>query len=546
MAETVNLSPAFAIQGISLSTYSQAGYTGSTITNYEDDAQTSGANYVELSSAAYIDLNSNIVSDAYSGSFDQTARMSDIDAAAQAAEAKGLSVMLKPQLVTNDPEFSQYTSGSWINLVNPNLVISNPDAFFAAYKTYIMKWAVLAQKDDVAILSIGNEMVAATKPQYTAYWDDIISSIRSVYSGKLTYSALLPVMTNSNSNEVAQIGFWDKLDFAGFDVYPSLATSADPTVATLNAGWTSQTVYGNPQNYQQFVADMAAKAGKPVIFTETGLPSFAGASDRQTTSDGNIGSNNDTNTVAVSDYTEQADWWQSFFDAWAVNKPSWLSGVFVWNNDPEDLGASAANSYNLIGKPAASVVSAWYGGKLAIMPGSDVLAGSQANDHLYAFGIDPATAGATSLRASLDTTVSVAVTASLLNGLAPAIDIVVNGKDYGTFQIQPIDSGYVNAQGVHFVTTQTFTVTLPSLQSIQSLQIVNDGPVAAAGSDFTTFFQGVVINGTALTNLSYTAANGYSQQQQLPDATQGGSSSQWDQGISTFDASPWNRALANS
>ena len=151
---------------------------------------------------------------------------------------------------------------------------------------------------------------------------------------------LVPVQADASTDEVTQIGFWNKLDFAGFDVYPSLATAPNPSVASLNAAWTNETVYGQQQNYVAFLDQLAADVGTKVVFTETGLPSFAGASDRQTSSDGTIDtSNGDGGTEAVTDYQEQATWWESFFQTWAVNPPAWLEGVFVWNNDPENLGS---------------------------------------------------------------------------------------------------------------------------------------------------------------------------------------------------------------
>ena len=179
----------FGIQGISLSTYNVSGYAGSTVDTYETNASESGANYVELSSASIVDLSSNTISDIEDDGTDQTANFQDVSNAVLAAEAQGLNVMLKPQLVVDDPAYAQYTTSPWINLVDPNLQISDPVAFFAAYKAYILKWAELAQQDHVSVLSIGNEMVAATKPEYTSYWDDIIAAVRQVYHGELTYSA---------------------------------------------------------------------------------------------------------------------------------------------------------------------------------------------------------------------------------------------------------------------------------------------------------------------------------------------------------------------
>ena len=539
LARVSKESSGFAVEGIGLSTYGVGGYAGSTVADYEANAASSGANTVVLGTVAYVDLATNTIGDAYSGSFDQTAPLSDVDSAIQSAESQGLSVMLKPQMVTSDASYAQYTSGDWINLVDPDLKITNPDAFFSAYKSYILQWAGLAEKDHVASLSIGNEMVAATKPEYTKYWDDIIDSVRQVYHGELTYAALLPVQAAATTNEVTQIGFWNKLDFAGFDVYPSLANHPDPTVAELNASWHSQSVYGQTQDYYSFISALAQEVGKPVVFTETGLPSFQGAADRETSSDGNIGSPSSANSVAPTDYSEQANWWQSFFETWSQDKPSWLQGVVVWNNDPESLGSSYANSYNIIGKPAEGVVASWYGGKLELKPMTDVLTGSQANDILNAYG--HATTGST-LAQTLSTTVTISLTASEISGTSPSFDLYINGKDCGKFEIKPDDSGYITSDGVHFVTNQEFSASISGLQAINSVQVVFDGSSQINGTSSTIFFNGVDVNGTALTGLTYTAASGYTEHQTFNSGT----SSMWDAGTTSFDPSAWNAALANN
>jgi len=549
LGAVTSTSAGLQIKGISLSTYSAGGYADSSVGNVETNAANSGANYVVLSNVSYVNLATNVIGDAQNDGLDQTASLASVDTAIKSAEARGLSVMLKPQLVTNDPAYAQYTSGSWINLVDPNLVISNPAAFFAAYKTYILQWAALAQKDHVAALSIGNEMVAATKPQYTAYWDDIIASIRKVYSGELTYSALLPLVTTSTTNEVSQIGFWSKLDFAGFDVYPSLSQGANPSVATLNAAWRKETVFGNTQNYYAFVTQLAEKVGKPVVFTETGLPSFAGASDRQTSSDGNIGSTTSGGASATTDYAEQANWWQSFFDTWTKNTPSWLKGVFVYNNDPAQLGAYSAQSYNVYGKPAAAIISAWYGGKTLIAPGSATLYGSRDNDQLYAYGANtptPTAKGPTALATSLDTVVSITLTSSILNGAAPTIRAIINGHNFGNIVLNPADSGYVASDGIHFTVNQTFTFDLPGLQRISSLLVDFESAPVVDGQTSSTFFQNVSVNGVNLVSDTYTAASGYVEGQSLPNGSNGGSSSQWDAGSTSFNTTQWNTAVAKN
>lgn len=525
---------AFNVQGIGLSTYSMGGYADSGVLNLAKEAALNGANYVEFSNIVLADLATGSLSDVIENGADQTAPLTDIGRAIDAAQALGLSVMLKPQVAVRDPAFDQYNSASWINMVNPDLSIANPAAFFANYKAHLLEWATLAEDHHVALLSIGNEMVAATKPQYASYWDDIISAVRQVYHGQLTYAALAPLVTNSPTNEIAQIGFWSKLDVAGFDVYPSLAHSTAPTVDQLTAGWRDATVFGHQQDYVAFLGQMAALVAKPVIFTETGLPSFDGASDRQATSDGDIGAG-----THATDQQEQADWWQAFFRTWAQNPPAWLKGVIVNNNDPADLGAYYDQNYNINGKLAEAVVTSWFGGATAIAPTAHTLVGGQGDDQLYLFG--PGAAGASSQAASLATTVSLKVTGAILSGAAPVLHAYVNGLDAGRIALGPIDSGVLGDAGVHFSADQTFTFEIPGLTRIDQLKLVMESPASVAGLPSTVVFHEVSVDGVHLTNASYLPVGAaVAVAQSLATGA-----SQYAGGAMTFDAGPWNAMLAS-
>ena len=476
----------FNVQGISLSTYSAGGYADSQVVELIERAAQNGATHVVFGNVSLTDLKTGAIGEVIENGQNQTASLADVARAVAAAKAEGLSVVLKPQLVAHDPAFDQYNSASWINLVNPDLKIQNPKAFFAAYKSHILEWAKLAQAQGADVLTIGNEMVAATKPEYTAYWNDIIDAVRDVYDGQLTYAALAPVAVDAPVNEITQVGFWDRLDFAGFDVFPSLTTNTDPTVEELKAGWRDHEVFGRQQDYVDFLNRMAAHVGKPVVFTETGLPSFDGASDRIATSDGFIGAG-----VRGTDQAEQADWWQAFFETWAVDPPAWLQGLWLINNDPGRLGDYYEQNYNIDGKLAETVVTAWFGGETVIGGGSgdSTLAGSAGADQLFLY--DPEASHAHSLADSLATTVTVDVTGAIAGGKAPTIGVWVNGVERGTVALKPLDSGYVDPQGVHFTHTQTFVVELTGLTQIDQLRVApTDGG--------NIYVHGVTVNGVAL------------------------------------------------
>ena len=524
-----------------MSGFSPSDYVGPNYTGLLSQEVIDGANYVELGSLAQIDLTTGAISDAIISSSngstnDETVNFSTIGPAIAVAEAQGLNVMLKPQIGAFDPN----VPGGFGNLTDPNEVIANPAAFFSSYETYILQWAKLAQQYNVPILSIGNEMLAATKPQYTAYWDQIIAAVREVYSGQLTYSALLPLQTNYTAgNEVAQIQFWNKLDFAGFDVYPTLTNLTDPTVAQLNAAWQSEVVNSTSQDYVQFVTQLAQSIGKPVIFTETGVASFPGAADRWDYNDAIIGQ-----ATTQSDGSLQANWWQSFFDTWAVNPPSWLSGIFLWDNDPGNTSGSSyyTNGYNIDGKPAELVVSSWFGGKDYLSVSQSAFTGSQSNDRIVLSGGNAIPSGQSITRlATYKTVVYVTLDGTIINGQSPTVHFYINGVDYGAQTLSNTPSSYMDAQGVSWSADQTFTFTLSGAVSVNQLKVGIDSQVNVGGVENSqTYIASASINGVASTQETYNPLNGSLQTGAM---TQIG---QYDGGYTLIDPTPWNTALASN
>ena len=342
----------YSIQGIDLSTSGSIAYAeqadGPNLNLLLNESVTDNANYVEIGGLGTIDLTTGAVDAS------QTVPLTDIASAAAAAEADGLSVMFDPILVSTG-EGSYATS-----LENPNATFV-ASAFFAGYQAYIVQCAETAQAAGVKIFSIGSEMRAVTGSQYTSYWDQIIAAVRQVYSGELTYKAVFEPGYPAGT-EAAQIGFWSTLDFVSLDVYPVLGTEANPTIGELGAAWTSAIEDGQPVDYAQAIAAIAAATGKSILIAETGVASMNG---------GEAGPANDyliSQSSTQSNFALQANWWRAFFNTFGADPPSWLSGVFAFGMDPDVDGddrtsAFYLNSYSLYGKPAETVIADWFGGK---------------------------------------------------------------------------------------------------------------------------------------------------------------------------------------
>ena len=521
--------------------YSQSGYAGSGYTDLLVRTVDAGSNAVGLGSVSIIDWNTGVVTDSITtAGVNQTASVASVGAAIAAAEAQGLQVMLKPQIHALNLASVHYTGSQYSNLTDPNQVISNPTAFFAGYKAYILQWAALAQQYNVPLFSIGNEMLSATKPEFTAYWNDIIASVRAVYSGKLTYAAFTDVKYPLN-NEVAQIGFWDKLDYVGVDVYPDFPTStATPTVAQLDAEWTSQ-------NWTQYFADIATTTGKQIIFTESGAASYAGAANRSIYTDALIGQSG-----TQRDDATQANWYQSFMDTWAgAKKPDWLIGTFFWNNDPPQYpGLHDPTGYTIFNKPATIVVTSAFGANNYLTSTQNSFIGSASDDRIELYGnAGPAKTAApvhdatVTREQTFSSTVTITLNGSIINGTTPTVHFYINGTDMGSRVLSAVPSNYVDPKGIISSDLAAFTFQVDNL-AINAIKIAIDSPMVMDnfGNTSQVYIHSVDINGTSLvgTNVTYQPLNGSGWSYLLPNGAMP------DGGSVLIDTSPYATVMATT
>jgi len=318
----------------------------------------SGANAAALSFEYGIDVqNSAVYADA-----NYTESQSVIAATIAEAKGRGLSVMVRPLIDFLDPgKIGSYSVGAWRSTYNP----TNAAAFFASYKTMIVATAQLAQANGATSLSIGAELDQLTGPAYLSYWTDIITSVRAVFSGKLTYSSdwddnISPWqgqhgLTAGTGNLTTQVSFWSQLDYLGIDCYAPLSDAASPTLANLIAGWsstpsdpTSLSVTGN-QSLISYFASVATQAGKPLLFTEIGYESANDAAKQPSGT-----------STKVYDPALQASLYSAFFEAWQQSGNNALFGVYFWNWDPNaaEVGPGNGPNFSPQGQPAQAVVTA--------------------------------------------------------------------------------------------------------------------------------------------------------------------------------------------
>src|SRR6185312_11041620 len=95
------------------------------------------------------------------------------------AHALGMKVALKPHLWIR--------RGEW----QGNLVFASDDAWrkwFASYRSFILRYAALAERDHYDMLVLGTELKSATACDPEC-WRALIAELRAAYHGPLTYAA---------------------------------------------------------------------------------------------------------------------------------------------------------------------------------------------------------------------------------------------------------------------------------------------------------------------------------------------------------------------
>src|SRR5262249_7087803 len=109
--------------------------------------------------------------------------------------------------------------------------------------TFIDHYATIAQQHNVDLFSMGCEL--NDMEQYTTNWNGMISGVRSIYAGPLTYSSNWSV-NGLNQGGFQKVGFWNQLNEIGIDAYFPLVSSSNqnPTEAQLQTAWTNVATNG--------------------------------------------------------------------------------------------------------------------------------------------------------------------------------------------------------------------------------------------------------------------------------------------------------------
>ncbi len=208
----------------------------------------------------------------------------------RSAKKRGLKVLLFPIL-----KVEKEGPGEWRGRLAPK----DPEAWWYAYRAFILHYAELGAQEGVGLLSVGSELGSMESARDR--WLSLIRAVRARFSGQLLYSA--------NWDHYTQVSFWSALDIAGVSAYFPLSSALEPSLEDLKRSWSL--IRDGLRLWAKFV-------GKPLIFTELGYRSLKGTAQRPY----------HYSSGAQRDDQAQFQAWRAFVEVWQ-REPT-LSGLVLW------------------------------------------------------------------------------------------------------------------------------------------------------------------------------------------------------------------------
>jgi len=246
-----------------------------------------------------------------------------IIATANFAKRQGLKVMIRPMIwigwgaYTGEIEFDN--ESDW-------------QTWEKSFEQYIIHYAKICDSLNLDLLCMGTELrqFVTKRPKY---WSNLITKIRNVYKGNVTYAA--------NWDDYQTISFWAKLDYISIDTYFPLAEEKTPSVNYLNLKWSPIKIK---------IKNLSSKHNKPVLFTEYGYRSM----DYNTKKPWESHRSNHVNLQAQEN--AYISLYQTFWDE------PWFAGGFLWkwHSDHDRAGGKENADFTPQNKPVIKIIKEWY------------------------------------------------------------------------------------------------------------------------------------------------------------------------------------------
>ena len=230
------------------------------------------------------------------------------------AKVLGLRVILKPMV--------NCRNGVWrahINFFDLEVPCEPKwSKWFESYNAYLLRYAKIAEETDCEMLMIGCELVNAERKEQ--YWRALISDIRKIYKGALTY--------NTDKYQETEVRWWDALDvISSSGYYP---------------------IHSWQQNLDRIEA-VVRKYQKPFFFAECGAPCRSGCSEVP----------NDWTYEGLLNLEEQRDYYRKMFEECSGRE--WVEGFVCWAWESNINDYPIINDgYSVYGKPSCEVIRNFY------------------------------------------------------------------------------------------------------------------------------------------------------------------------------------------
>lgn len=235
------------------------------------------------------------------------------------ARSLGMTAMVKPQIWLGGSAFVG------------DIAMPDDDGWrrwFAAYRRFIVHHAVVAEAAGAALFCAGTEL-AGTEAREKE-WRDTFAAVRLATGAPLLYAA------NWAAN-APKIMFWDALDAIGVDFYDPLGKTEKLSDAALEEG---------ARRAARPVAELARRAGKPVVFTEAGYPPVRGAWIAPHDEDSGRPPSGEDAARAIAAVGR------------ALGRESWWKGVYWWKVFSDGGPARPGErGFNLLGTPAEKAIA---------------------------------------------------------------------------------------------------------------------------------------------------------------------------------------------
>lgn len=242
----------------------------------------------------------------------------------------GFKILFKPVV--------ECRNGDWRGFIVGNA------GWWKNYGNWIVTMGKFAQTEKVEMMAVGSEY--RTLDQMTAMWKGVITKVRGVYKGQLTY-----VANHDSYNKVKFFGSLDFISLAGY--FPLIG---DKGIYAPGLKKTQQLWEGKAAEILSWRNANGLK-GKKVVIAEVGFQARGkGMNWRRPF---------DFEDKSPINFSEQNLMYEAFLSVMYGKGKAWLDGVFLWNWEAVPYpGIRATDNYSPQNRPAQKTMTTYYkGGK---------------------------------------------------------------------------------------------------------------------------------------------------------------------------------------